>query len=77
MYTISRKHNRDRSPYETPKRNPVTDKVANEVKEQLAGHETFLTDAERLRLAYENPVIEMVVSYTLLVRNHYKTCGTI
>ena len=38
--------------YETPK---TRNKINDEVREELAGTETFLTDTQGLRLAYENP----------------------
>ena len=38
--------------YEAPN---TRSKIHNEVKEELAGTETFLTDTQGLRLAYENP----------------------
>ena len=38
--------------YEAPN---TRSKIHNEVKEELAGTETFLTDAQGLRLAYESP----------------------
>ena len=39
-------------PYEVPN---TRDKINDEVKEELAGTETFLTDTQGLKLAYENP----------------------
>ena len=39
-------------PYEAPN---TRSKVNDEVKQELAGTETFLTDTQGLRLAYENP----------------------
>ena len=38
--------------YEAPK---TRNKIHNDVREELAGTETFLTDTQGLRLAYENP----------------------
>ena len=38
--------------YEPPK---ARSKIHNEVRDELAGTETFLTDTQGLRLAYENP----------------------
>ena len=38
--------------YQPPK---VKNKLHNEVREELAGTETFLTDTQGLKLAYENP----------------------
>ena len=38
--------------YEAPN---TRSKVNNEVREELAGTETFLTDTQGLRLAYESP----------------------
>ena len=48
------KHKRreDFEPYEAPK---TRSKIHNEVSEELAGTETFLTDTQGLKLAYENP----------------------
>ena len=48
------KHKRrdDFEPYEAPK---TRSKIHNEVNEELAGTETFLTDTQGLKLAYENP----------------------
>ena len=48
------KHRRkdDFEPYEAPK---TRSKVHNEVSEELAGTESFLTDTQGLKLAYENP----------------------
>ena len=39
-------------PYEVPN---TRNKINDEVKEELAGTETFLTDTQGLKLAYENP----------------------
>ena len=39
-------------PYEAPN---TRSKIHNEVMEELAGTETFLTDTQGLKLAYENP----------------------
>ena len=39
-------------PYEAPN---TRNKISDYVKEELAGTETFLTDTQGLRLAYENP----------------------
>ena len=39
-------------PYEAPS---TRNKINDEVREELAGAETFLTDTQGLRLAYENP----------------------
>ena len=41
-------------------------KINDEVKQELAGTETFLTDTQGLRLAYENPdeYIKMAQYYT-------------
>ena len=39
-------------PYEAPN---TRNKISNEVREELAGTETFLTDTQGLRLAYESP----------------------
>ena len=39
-------------PYEAPN---TRSKIHNEVREELAGTETFLTDTQGLRLAYESP----------------------
>ena len=38
--------------YETPN---TRSKINDEVREELAGTETFLTDTQGLRLAYESP----------------------
>ena len=38
--------------YEAPN---TRNKIHNEVREELAGNETFLTDTQGLKLAYENP----------------------
>ena len=38
--------------YEAPN---TRNKIHNEVMEELAGTETFLTDTQGLKLAYENP----------------------
>ena len=38
--------------YELP---DTRSKIQNEVREELAGTETFLTDTQGLKLAYENP----------------------
>ena len=48
------KHKRrdDFEPYEAPK---TRSKIHHEVNEELAGTETFLTDTQGLKLAYENP----------------------
>ena len=48
------KHKRrdDFEPYEAPK---TRSNIHNEVSEELAGTETFLTDTQGLKLAYENP----------------------
>ena len=39
-------------PYEAPN---TRNKIKDEVREELAGTETYLTDTQGLRLAYENP----------------------
>ena len=48
------KHKRrdDFEPYEAPK---TRSNIHNEISEELAGTETFLTDTQGLKLAYENP----------------------
>ena len=48
------KHKRkgEEEPYETPNNK---NKVVDDVKEELAGREDFLTDTQGLRLAYESP----------------------
>ena len=48
------KHKRkdDFEPYEAPN---TRSNIHNEVSEELAGTETFLTDTQGLKLAYENP----------------------
>ena len=48
------KHKRrnEERPYEAPN---TRSKIHDEVREELAGTETFLTDTQGLRLAYENP----------------------
>ena len=54
MY-ISMHRNKRRNeaiPYEAPNNR---NKINDEVREELAGTETFLTDTQGLRLAYENP----------------------
>ena len=54
MY-ISMHRNKRRNeeiPYEAPNNR---NKTNDEVREELAGTETFLTDTQGLRLAYENP----------------------
>ena len=48
------KHKRkgEEEPYEAPN---STNKVADDVRDELAGTETFLTDTKGLKLAYGNP----------------------
>ena len=48
------KHKRkgEEEPYAAPK---TRSNIHNEVREELAGTETFLTDTQGLKLAYENP----------------------
>ena len=50
MYKHKRRH--EGITYEAPN---TRSKIHNEVKEELAGTETFLTDTQGLRLAYESP----------------------
>ena len=50
MYKHKRKN--DNILYEAPN---TRNKINDEVKQELAGTETFLTDTQGLRLAYENP----------------------
>ena len=53
-YSIMLKHKRrnEALPYEPPN---TRNKIVDEVREELAGTETFLTDTQGLKLAYENP----------------------
>ena len=46
------KRRNDEIPYEAPN---TRSKIHDEVMEELAGTETFLTDTQGLKLAYENP----------------------
>ena len=46
------KRRNDEIPYEAPN---TRNKIHDEVMEELAGTETFLTDTQGLKLAYENP----------------------
>ena len=46
------KRNGEEEPYEAPN---TRSKINDEVREELAGTETFLTDTQGLRLAYESP----------------------
>ena len=48
------KHRRkdDEEPYVAPS---IKNKAVDGVREELAGTETFLTDTQGLKLAYENP----------------------
>ena len=46
------KRRNEEIPYEAPNNR---NKINDEVREELAGTETFLTDTQGLRLAYENP----------------------
>ena len=50
MYKHKRKV--EEEPYEAPN---SKNKVADDVRDELAGTETFLTDTQGLKLAYENP----------------------
>ena len=46
------KRRNEEIPYEAPNNR---NKINDEVKQELAGTETFLTDTQGLRLAYESP----------------------
>ena len=49
---VKHKRKDDFEPYEAPN---TRSNIHNEVSEELAGAETFLTDTQGLKLAYENP----------------------